>query len=67
MNESCKPEFIEFKKWLKDRKFEDTNLIPACFPGKVWHQFSGLCSRERHMGSGDRKAGVVLEGGRDSL
>ncbi|XP_044106894.1 SET domain-containing protein 4 isoform X4 [Neovison vison] len=33
VNESCKPEFIEFKKWLKDRKFEDTNLIPACFPG----------------------------------
>lgn len=33
MNESYKPEFIELKKWLKDRKFEDTNLIPACFPG----------------------------------
>ncbi|XP_047731753.1 SET domain-containing protein 4 isoform X4 [Prionailurus viverrinus] len=33
VNESYKPEFIELKKWLKDRKFEDTNLIPACFPG----------------------------------
>ncbi|XP_055975608.1 SET domain-containing protein 4 [Sorex fumeus] len=31
--ESHKPEFIELKKWLKDRKFEDTNLIPARFPG----------------------------------
>lgn len=37
VNESYKPEFIELKKWLKDRKFEDTNLIPARFPGKVWH------------------------------
>ncbi|XP_036099400.1 SET domain-containing protein 4 isoform X2 [Molossus molossus] len=33
VNESHKPEFIELKKWLKDRKFEDTSLIPACFPG----------------------------------
>ncbi|XP_024417211.2 SET domain-containing protein 4 isoform X2 [Desmodus rotundus] len=33
VNESYKPEFIELKKWLKDRKFEDTNLVPACFPG----------------------------------
>ncbi|KAM5275412.1 SET domain-containing protein 4 isoform 7-T10 [Hipposideros larvatus] len=33
VNESCKPEFIELKKWLKDRKFEDPNLIPARFPG----------------------------------
>lgn len=32
VNESYKPEFIELKKWLKDRKFEDTNLVPACFP-----------------------------------
>ncbi|KAB1283716.1 SET domain-containing protein 4 [Camelus dromedarius] len=37
MNESYKPEFIELKKWLKDRKFEDANLIPARFPGEVWH------------------------------
>ncbi|KAM5333114.1 SET domain-containing protein 4 isoform 2-T4 [Glossophaga mutica] len=33
VNESCKPEFIELMKWLKDRKFEDTNLVPAYFPG----------------------------------
>ncbi|XP_053420178.1 SET domain-containing protein 4 isoform X3 [Nycticebus coucang] len=33
VNESFKCEFIELKKWLKDRKFEDTNLMPACFPG----------------------------------
>uniref|UniRef100_G3T8V8 SET domain containing 4 n=1 Tax=Loxodonta africana TaxID=9785 RepID=G3T8V8_LOXAF len=33
VNESYKSEFIELKKWLKDRKFEDTNLIPARFPG----------------------------------
>ncbi|XP_014417113.1 SET domain-containing protein 4 isoform X1 [Camelus ferus] len=33
VNESYKPEFIELKKWLKDRKFEDANLIPARFPG----------------------------------
>ncbi|XP_057602235.1 SET domain-containing protein 4-like [Hippopotamus amphibius kiboko] len=33
VNESYKPEFIELKKWLKDRKFEDTNLIPIRFPG----------------------------------
>uniref|UniRef100_A0A8D0MB50 SET domain-containing protein 4 n=1 Tax=Sus scrofa TaxID=9823 RepID=A0A8D0MB50_PIG len=33
VNESYKPEFIELKKWLKDRNFEDTNLIPARFPG----------------------------------
>ncbi|XP_049641745.1 SET domain-containing protein 4 [Suncus etruscus] len=33
VTESHKPEFIELKKWLKDRKFEDTNLVPACFPG----------------------------------
>ncbi|XP_059542385.1 SET domain-containing protein 4 isoform X1 [Myotis daubentonii] len=32
VNESYKPEFIALKKWLKARKFEDTNLIPACFP-----------------------------------
>uniref|UniRef100_A0A8C6RJ47 SET domain-containing protein 4 n=4 Tax=Nannospalax galili TaxID=1026970 RepID=A0A8C6RJ47_NANGA len=33
VNESYKSEFIELKKWLKDRKFEDTTLIPAYFPG----------------------------------
>ncbi|XP_039714008.1 SET domain-containing protein 4 isoform X2 [Pteropus medius] len=33
VNESYKPEFIQLRKWLKDRKFEDTNLIPASFPG----------------------------------
>ncbi|XP_069331066.1 SET domain-containing protein 4 isoform X4 [Eulemur rufifrons] len=33
VSESYKYEFIELKKWLKDRKFEDTNLTPACFPG----------------------------------
>ncbi|XP_054569497.1 SET domain-containing protein 4 isoform X3 [Eptesicus fuscus] len=32
VNESYKPEFIALKKWLKARKFEDTNLIPASFP-----------------------------------
>lgn len=34
VNESHRPEFIELKKWLKDRKFEDTGLVPACFPGE---------------------------------
>nr|XP_023485875.1 SET domain-containing protein 4 isoform X2 [Equus caballus] len=33
VNESYKPEFIELKKWLKERKFEDMNLTPARFPG----------------------------------
>ncbi|KAL1288637.1 SETD4 [Ovibos moschatus] len=33
VNESYKPEFIELKKWLKDRRFEDATLIPARFPG----------------------------------
>ncbi|XP_060054654.1 SET domain-containing protein 4 isoform X2 [Erinaceus europaeus] len=33
VTESHKPEFIELKKWLKDRQFEDTNLTPARFPG----------------------------------
>ncbi|XP_045708714.1 SET domain-containing protein 4 isoform X2 [Phyllostomus hastatus] len=33
VNESCRPEFIELKKWLKDRKFEGANLVPARFPG----------------------------------
>lgn len=33
MSESSKPEFVELKKWLKDREFEDANLVPACFPG----------------------------------
>uniref|UniRef100_A0A8C9PEZ3 SET domain containing 4 n=1 Tax=Spermophilus dauricus TaxID=99837 RepID=A0A8C9PEZ3_SPEDA len=34
VNESYKSEFIELKKWLKNRKFEDRNLTPARFPGK---------------------------------
>ncbi|XP_048659590.1 SET domain-containing protein 4 isoform X1 [Marmota marmota marmota] len=33
VNESYKSEFIELKKWLKNRKFEDRNLTPARFPG----------------------------------
>ncbi|KAM4887679.1 SET domain-containing protein 4 isoform 3-T5 [Thomomys bottae] len=33
VNESYKSEFIELKKWLKARKFEDVNLVPAHFPG----------------------------------
>ncbi|KAF6121661.1 SET domain containing 4 [Phyllostomus discolor] len=33
VNESCKPEFIELQRWLKDRKFEGANLVPASFPG----------------------------------
>ncbi|XP_008573940.1 PREDICTED: SET domain-containing protein 4 [Galeopterus variegatus] len=33
VSESYKAEFIELKKWLKDRKFEDRNLTPARFPG----------------------------------
>ncbi|XP_055470920.1 SET domain-containing protein 4 isoform X2 [Psammomys obesus] len=33
VNESYRSEFIELKKWLKERKFEDTGLVPACFPG----------------------------------
>ncbi|XP_058517646.1 SET domain-containing protein 4 isoform X3 [Ochotona princeps] len=33
VNESCKSEFIDLRKWLKDRNFEDRNLAPAHFPG----------------------------------
>ncbi|PNJ42211.1 SETD4 isoform 16, partial [Pongo abelii] len=33
VNESHKSEFIELRKWLKARKFQDSNLAPACFPG----------------------------------
>uniref|UniRef100_U3BEH0 SET domain-containing protein 4 n=1 Tax=Callithrix jacchus TaxID=9483 RepID=U3BEH0_CALJA len=33
VNESYKSEFIELRKWLKDRKFQDSNLVPARFPG----------------------------------
>ncbi|ELW67864.1 SET domain-containing protein 4 [Tupaia chinensis] len=40
VNESYKSEFIELKKWLKDRKFEDTKLMPACFPDAVDNVFS---------------------------
>ncbi|XP_027271428.1 SET domain-containing protein 4 isoform X3 [Cricetulus griseus] len=33
VNESHRPEFIELRRWLKGRKFDDTGLVPACFPG----------------------------------
>ncbi|GAB1300444.1 SET domain-containing protein 4 [Apodemus speciosus] len=33
MSESHRSEFIELRKWLKERKFEDTRLVPASFPG----------------------------------
>ncbi|XP_076799281.1 SET domain-containing protein 4 isoform X2 [Arvicanthis niloticus] len=33
VNESYRSEFIELRKWLKERKFEDTGLVPASFPG----------------------------------
>ncbi|XP_052013872.1 SET domain-containing protein 4 isoform X4 [Apodemus sylvaticus] len=33
VNESHRSEFIELRKWLKERKFEDTGLVPASFPG----------------------------------
>ncbi|NP_001404055.1 SET domain-containing protein 4 isoform X2 [Mus musculus] len=33
VNESYRSEFIELRKWLKERKFEDTDLVPASFPG----------------------------------
>ncbi|XP_034511626.1 SET domain-containing protein 4 isoform X7 [Ailuropoda melanoleuca] len=49
VNESYKPEFIELKKWLKDRKFEDTNLIPACFPGTGRGLMSKTSLREGQM------------------
>lgn len=34
VNESYRSEFIELRKWLKERKFEDTDLVPASFPGE---------------------------------
>ncbi|XP_022408509.1 SET domain-containing protein 4 [Delphinapterus leucas] len=49
VNESYKPEFIELKKWLKDRKFEDTNLIPARFPGTGRGLMSKTSLREGQM------------------
>ncbi|XP_057552083.1 SET domain-containing protein 4 isoform X3 [Hippopotamus amphibius kiboko] len=49
VNESYKPEFIELKKWLKDRKFEDTNLIPVRFPGTGRGLVSKTSLQEGHM------------------
>ncbi|EHA98074.1 SET domain-containing protein 4 [Heterocephalus glaber] len=50
-NESHKPEFIELKKWLKDRNFEDTNLTPAQFPAMrsfdIMKEFGFLGREER--------------------
>ena len=64
VNESYKPEFIELKKWLKDRKFEDTNLIPACFPGKIWHSFRAQVMGEPGWFS---QAGCILSGSTSSV
>lgn len=66
MNESYKPEFIELKRWLKNRKFEDPNLIPARFPGKVWHS-TLMTFLTCDVGTGDRKAEVTFAGGLCSL
>ncbi|KAM6161684.1 SET domain-containing protein 4 [Erethizon dorsatum] len=49
VNESHKPEFIELKKWLKDRNFEDTNLTPARFPGSGRGLMSKKSLREGQM------------------
>ncbi|XP_057360334.1 SET domain-containing protein 4 isoform X1 [Manis pentadactyla] len=49
LNESYKPEFIELNKWLKDRKFEDTNLTPARFPGTGRGLMSRTSLREGQM------------------
>uniref|UniRef100_A0A8C8ZJG9 SET domain containing 4 n=1 Tax=Prolemur simus TaxID=1328070 RepID=A0A8C8ZJG9_PROSS len=49
VSESYKYEFIELKKWLKDRKFEDTNLTPACFPGTGRGLMSKTSLREGQM------------------
>ncbi|XP_055272071.1 SET domain-containing protein 4 isoform X2 [Moschus berezovskii] len=49
VNESYKPEFIELKKWLKDRRFEDTTLIPAHFPGTGRGLMSKMSLREGQM------------------
>nr|XP_027785013.1 SET domain-containing protein 4 isoform X1 [Marmota flaviventris] len=49
VNESYKSEFIELKKWLKNRKFEDRNLTPACFPGTGRGLMSRTPLREGQM------------------
>ncbi|XP_047420746.1 SET domain-containing protein 4 isoform X1 [Sciurus carolinensis] len=49
VNESYKSEFIELKKWLKDRKFEDRNLTPAHFPGTGRGLMSRTVLREGQM------------------
>ncbi|XP_046504301.1 SET domain-containing protein 4-like isoform X1 [Equus quagga] len=49
VNESYKPEFIELKKWLKERKFEDMNLTPARFPGTGRGLMSKICLQEGQM------------------
>lgn len=48
VNESYRPEFIELRKWLKERKFEDTGLVPACFPGES-HGEDGVCHFQKHV------------------
>lgn len=55
VNESCKSEFIDLRKWLKERNFEDRNLAPAHFPGKIW------CSalRPSCKGCGKSRGGAV--------
>ncbi|XP_070108285.1 SET domain-containing protein 4 isoform X7 [Equus caballus] len=49
VNESYKPEFIELKKWLKERKFEDMNLTPARFPGTGRGLMSKISLQEGQM------------------
>ncbi|XP_008056271.1 SET domain-containing protein 4 [Carlito syrichta] len=49
VNESYKSEFIELKKWLKDRKFKDTNLAPALFPGTGRGLMSKISLQEGQM------------------
>ncbi|KAK2089596.1 hypothetical protein P7K49_032262 [Saguinus oedipus] len=48
VNESYKSEFIELRKWLKDRKFQDLNLVPARFPepGKQQGQLLQVASAD---------------------
>ncbi|KAM5281183.1 SET domain-containing protein 4 [Ctenodactylus gundi] len=49
VSESYKSEFIALKKWLKDRNFEDTNLIPARFSGTGRGLMSKKPMREGQM------------------
>ncbi|XP_073928806.1 SET domain-containing protein 4 isoform X3 [Castor canadensis] len=49
VNESHRSEFIELKKWLKERKFEDRNLTPAYFPGTGRGLMSKTSLREGQM------------------